>query len=283
MARDTRTHLLRGFGAALGTLALWPVVADAVLVAPHALFLGDRNRSGQVYLVNQGSAAEEVTLELQFGFPVSDSTGGMRIELIPNPGPEYPSAAAWLRAFPRRARVEPGQRQAVRIQASPPANLPDGEYWSRLIVTSHEVTPPTPVSGDTGVRAGITFELRTITSVTYRKGAVRTGVRLDSLSASAVADTIAVWLGLSREGNAAFLGSARFEVVDPAGRAVRQWPATPIAVYYKVLRRFALPLDSLPPGRYRLRLLVSTERQDIAFQSVLPATPVERIVEVDVP
>jgi len=282
----TKRHLpslLRAMALAVAALGLWPLVADAVLVAPHALFLGDRTRSGQVYLVNQSTSPEEVTIELQFGYPEADSAGEMRIRLVDDPGPDEPSAAAWLRAYPRRVRIAGGERQAIRIQATPPADLPDGEYWSRLIVTSQQSQPPTAVTGDSGVRAGITFALRTITSVTYRKGTVRTGVRLDSLSAGAAGDTLDTWIGLAREGNAAFLGSLHFELRDQAGTVVQEWGSTPIAVYYALLRRMELPLTSVPPGRYQLHALVSTARQDIASTYILPAAPVSDSVEVEIP
>lgn len=280
----TTTHpttLLRAAVAAVAGLALWPLVADAVLVAPHALFIGDRNRSGQVYLVNQGTSPEEVTIELQFGYPETDSAGNMRIRLVDEPAPDEPSAAAWLRAYPRRVRIPGGERQAVRIQATPPADLPDGEYWSRLIVTSQQSQAPTAVSSDSAVRAGITFALRTITSVTYRKGNVQTGVRLDSLSTVQSGDTLVTWIGLAREGNAAFLGSLRFELRDPQGAVVREWGTTPIAVYYQLLRRMELPVDSIAPGAYVLHAMVSTARQDIAPNHVLPAAPVADSVAVE--
>jgi hypothetical protein len=281
----TSRALFRAAACAAVTLGLWPVVADAVLVAPHALFLGDRARSGQIYLVNQGSTPEEVTIDLQFGYPEADSTGTMRIRLVEEPGADDPSAAAWLRAFPRRVRVGAGERQAVRIQATPPAELPDGEYWSRLIVTSQQAQPPEAIGNDSAVRAGITFALRTITSVTYRKGEVRTGVRLDSLSAftdTTHRDTLVTWIALAREGNAAFLGSLRFELRDGTGTVTREWGTTPIAVYYALWRRFDLPLDGIAPGRYRLHALISTARQDIAPHYILPAAPVADSVAVEV-
>jgi len=274
--------LSRAVACAVAALGLWPVVADAVLVAPHALFLGDRNRSGQVYLVNQGTSTEEVTIELQYGYPEADSAGNMRIRLVEEPGAGEPSAAAWLRAYPRRVRLASGERQAVRIQATPPADLPDGEYWSRLIVTSQQSQPPMPVGGDSAVRAGITFALRTITSVTFRKGRVTTAVRLDSLSSSLRGDTLETWIGVAREGNAAFLGSLRFELRDDRGTVVREWGSTPIAVYYQLLRRFELPVDSVAPGTYHLHALVSTARQDIAPHHILPAAPVADSVGVEI-
>lgn len=258
-------------------MGVFPVLGDAVLVAPHALFISHDEQTGQVYLVNQDDAPEEVSVELRYGYPATDSTGTIGIRFVDVPGQDDPSAAEWLRAFPRRARIEPGQRQRVRIQASPPPDLPDGEYWSRLVVTSRSVEPLAVAAADPAVRAGVTIELRTITSVAYRKGDVHTGVRLDGFDASIVNDSLEVWVQLTREGNAAYLGTIRFELLDTEDAVLRTW-ATPIAVYFDQNRRFALPVGDLSVGYYRLRLLVSTAREDIDAEHVLPAPPVERTV-----
>lgn len=282
MAHSRSSRFLRAALGAVAAAALWPMVADAVLVAPHALFLGERNRVGQIYLVNQASTPEEVEIDFQFGYPENDSAGGMRVRLIPEPDSGAPSAAGWLRAFPRRLRLDAGQRQAVRIQASPPEGLPPGEYWSRLIVTSRQERPPTLAGGDSAVRAGITVELRTITSVTYRVGAVATGIRLDSVRSEAANDTLVALVGLTRSGNAAYLGSVGFTLLDQQDQVVRQWPAGPVAVYYSLLRRYALPLEGVAPGQYRLRVDVSTARDDIPPEHVLPAAAVQAVTGVEV-
>lgn len=267
--------------ASVLALAAWPVLADAVLVAPHALFLSDRSRVGQVELINQGRGAEEVEIEFAYGYPQTDSTGDMHVELIENPPADAPSAAGWLRAFPRRLRLDPGQRQSVRIQASPPAGLRDGEYWSRMIVTSRPAQAG-GVSEDSTINAAIVFQLRTITSVNYRNGTVRTGVRIDSVTATATADTLDAWVSLTRTGNAAFIGSVRLALADSTGTTVRSWDPSPLAVYYGLFRRFQLPLEGLAAGRYTLRVSATTERQDLDPRHVLPVEPVtfSRGVEV---
>lgn len=270
---------LLGAGA---MLALWPIVLDAILVAPHALFITARNPSGEVYLINQSTTPEEVTVGLAYGFPATDSVGGVYIAFDSTPGPDDRAATPWLRAYPRRARVEPGQRQVVRILASPPADLPDGEYWSRLLVTSRSVGQPVSVAtNDSSVHAGLTLQLRTITSVTFRKGAVHTGVTLTDFRANVSHDTLVSWVGLDRQGNAAFLGSVALTVTDANGHQVRTW-STPIAVYQPVERRLDVALDSLPAGSYTVGLRVSTDRDDIDRQYILPAEPIERTVGVEV-
>lgn len=283
MLRSPTRLMLRSLAGAAALVFLWPLLADAVTVAPHALFLGDRDRVGEVVLVNQSALPEEIELEFQYGYPQSDSAGGIRVELIENPGPDEPSAAAWLRAFPRRLRLEAGERQTVRVQASPPAGLANGEYWSRMIVTSRPARDQAALADSAAVQADVAFVLRTITSVTYRKGPVQTRVRLDSLSASATADSLSVFIGLDRGGNAAFLGSIVFSLVGTEDEPLQTWGPMPVAAYYRLLRQYLLPLEGVPAGTYQLRVRVSTDRQDLPSIHILPADPIEAGVRVTVP
>ncbi len=161
--------------AAALALLVTPALIKAVYVTPHAVFIDHDVKSAQVNLGNPGDAAEEVTVALMFGYSETDSLGTPVIRYIEEPGPEYPSAAGWIRAFPRRVRIEPGDRQVVRLLATPPADLPDGEYWTCLIVSSHGAAIPL-ATGDTAVRAGVTLEIRIVTSVIYRKGELGTEI-----------------------------------------------------------------------------------------------------------
>jgi hypothetical protein len=254
-------------------VVLHPLISGAVLVAPHAVFIDHRTRTGQITLANPGTEPEEVDIELKFGYPTTDSLGNPYVVLIDDPGPDERSAAEWIRAFPKRVRLEPGQRQVVRLLATPPADLPDGEHWSRIIVTAQRVREAIP--GDTGLRAGITFRQRTIISAAYRKGDVQTGVELTALRGTVEGDSLVAWIALQRNGNAAYLGSFHFTIVDENDDVVGEW-RTPVAVYHNVNRRMAFPLTELVPGQYRVRFEVSTMREDIPQANVLPAPPIVR-------
>ncbi len=266
----------------LAVLALWAGTAGAVVVAPHALFIDHRTRSGVLYVHNPGDVPEEVTVDLEYGYPVSDGEGGVKIELIPDPPADAPSAAGWVRALPARTVVAPGARQAIRFLAQPPAGLADGEYWSRVIVTARGGQPPVAAAGNEAVQVGLTLEMRTITSLTYRKGKVTTGVQLDGFTAQLGGDTLTTDTRLSRAGEGAFLGTLEFTLTDPAGAIVGKWKNA-VAVYEDLYRRLEFPVGALAPGRYVVGLRVSTARDDIPEAHVLPAPPVETTVAVDVP
>lgn len=267
-------------GVAVAALVLLPLAGDAILVAPHAVFIDHRTRSGQIFLVNTGTVPEEVAIDLKFGYPDADSLGGVYVRLFDNPDSTQPSAAGWIRAFPRRTIVQPGERQSVRLLAQPPLGLPDGEYWSRLLVTSQE-SRPVPVATDSAVRTGINVQVRTILSITYRKGAVTTSVTMTEFAPEVTRDSLIVWMGLHRDGTAAYLGSVDLDLRDPQGRARGSW-RVPVAVYYTVRRRFAFPLEAPaePGGPYAVRVRVSTARDDLPATNILPALPVRDSAQV---
>jgi hypothetical protein len=268
-----------GVGLALG---VWPIVADAILVAPTAVFIDHRVRTGELHLVNRGTVPEEVSVELRFGYPDADSGGNAYIHFFDSLPAGAPSAAGWVRAFPRRVVVPADGQQLVRLLASPPADLPDGEYWSRIIVTARQAAPSV-LQADSGMRAQINVEVRTIIALLYRKGAVRTGLVLNDFRAGFEHDSLVVWMDLARTGDAAYLGTARVSLRDPRdASAAGEWD-TQLAVYTPMRRRLAFPVADLRPGAYAVGLSITTARQDIDQRSVLPAAPVERTMTVEFP
>ena len=269
---------LRQLLLVLALLTCWPLVSEAVLVSPHAVFIDARSRTGQVFLINTGTTAEECVIDLKFGYPDTDSSGNIFVHLFDSTTAEQPSAASWIRAFPRRVVVQPGERQVIRLLAQPPADLAQGEYWTRLIVTAKGATMGV-AGADSSVRAGINLIVSTIISVTYRNGQLQTGVGLNSYTAGVEGDSLVLHFGLERQGNAAYLGTGWVRVKDISGRVIHQWD-TPMAVYYRINRRMAFPLDSVPPGQYTVDFDLTTERDDIPQTVVLPANPIHQTSQV---
>ena len=261
-------------------VVLAPAVIWAIYVSPTAVFMDPRARDASITIGNSGESPEEATIELKFGFPDADSAGTPFIRFVEDPGPEFASAVSWIRPFPQRVRLEPGTQQVVRLLARPPADLPDGEYWTRMIISSRGASVSLPTA-DSTVRVGVGLEIRLVTSVTYRKGPVTTGVALRSLTAEAEGDSLAVWAGLAREGNAAWLGTADLELTTARGTVVHRW-STPLSVYYPMRRRFAYPTGTLEPGDYRVRVRLRAERPDLPADRVLPARTVTDSVSVRV-
>jgi hypothetical protein len=256
--------------------------AQGVLVAPHGIFIDHRTRTGSFELYNPNPEPAEVAVSTLFGYPVTDSIGNLTLWTAASPDSTQPSAAGWIEAFPRRLLLRPFERQRVRLLARPPAGLPDGEYWTRLVVAAKGGRVPLTGLADTsGIRIGLTLEMRTVVAVFYRKGAVSTGVSLSDVRADVAGDSLVVRARLKRQGNAAFLGTARGTLVDSAGRQVASF-ASHLGVYYEMEPRFTAPVRSLPPARYTLRLEVGADRDDLPREPLLRAAAARDSAEVRV-
>ena len=275
-------------GALAATVAIMAIsavsgIAHAVLVSPLAIFMDTRTRTSEVMLANTGTYTEEVTVDLRYGFSTTDSNES---PMIPSFAPESiaaeaPSAARFIRVFPRRVVLAPGQSQTVRLFASASPTLPDGEYWARFLATAKQLPDTTKASE--GVQVGVSFAIVTSIPLWYRKGAVSTSIAMDTLTASVAADTLRARVVLARGGNSAWLGTTTFALVDARQRAVREW-AVPMSIYQKgYRRRLAWPLEKLAPGMYTLTATMAAVRSDLRTADVLPAPEMRMRTQVTVP
>lgn len=270
-------HILAWFLAAPGALA-----AQGLLIAPTTVVVDARSRTTSLLLVNPGDQPSEVEISSFFAYTVSDSAGQLQLHTPQSPDSGVMSAADWIRVFPRRMTIAPKSQQTVRLLVTPPADLPDGEYWARLAVLARGGQVPMTTTSDTTVKVGLSIEVRTLLPVLYRKGKVATGVAISGLRAARAADSVVVRARLDRQGNAAMIGTVRGELVDGSGR-VRAAFSQPISTYFALEPRFAAAADSLPAGRYTLRVEVAPERQDLPPEALVAFRTVRDSVAVNLP
>ena len=266
----------------LALATVTPGLAQGVLVAPHAVVIDHRTRSTSITLYNPTSTAAEITISTFFGYPVTDSAGDF--ELTTSGPSSSRSAAEWVDAYPRRTVLGPLERQTVRLLARTPADLPDGEYWSRIMITAKggKVGIGTADSLPTGIEVGLDLEVRTIIPLQYRKGPVTTGIAVATPRVTHVGDSLRIRARLVRDGNAAFVGTARGVLYNEHDQAVATF-AVPLAVYTELDPRFALGVARLPAGRYRFKLSLAPERADLPPEQILPAKPQDAQVDVTLP
>jgi len=266
---------------ALGGAA--PVAGQGVLVAPHAVYIDHARRNGTVTLYNPNPEPAEITISTAFGYPVTDSLGHFALRTVEHPDSMLPSAAEWVQAFPRRLTIASLERQTVRLLVTPPAGLPDGEYWARLIISARGGRLPIGGVGDTAaVRVRLNLVVNTNIGVAYRKGPVATGVALSNLRVRIRRDSVEVWSRLERRLTAAYVGTVRATLVDSTGK-VRSTLSAPIAVYFVMEPRYALAVAGLAPGLYWLRYELVTDREDLDPAVVLQAPAVRDSVELRLP
>lgn len=269
-----RTPVRRALAAlALLAAAFAPARAWAVTVSPTALFIDARSPSGTLTLYNGGTLPEELEISFAFGYPTSDADGTLRVEYADSAAAGEPTIVPWMRAFPRRLTLQPGQRQTLRVLVQPPAGLLPGEYWGRVMVRSRGGQPPIEqVQGE--VRMQLAVETVVATAVLFRKGEVTTGIAVPAAAAEAADGGVRFTIDLDRQGNGAYLGRVVAELVGPDGRVVEQVEEN-VPVYHRLRRRytFRLPAGGAAAG-HTVRWRVDTERPDLPAPGPLKAEPV---------
>ncbi len=269
--------------AALALLATASAVfgavhARAAAVSPMAVYLNDRARTGTLTLFNPGQLPEEIEIGFAFGYPTSDADGNVLLDLVEEAAPGEPSAVPWLRAFPRRLVLGPGERQIVRVMIQPPAGLEDGEYWARALIHARGGQAPIEQRrGDVGVQVSV--ETVVVAAVNYRHGAVRTGLEVRGAGARKDGAHGVATIDLARTGNAAFLGRLLVEVVDARGRVVASGEDV-LAVYREMRRRMELEVPADVVGPLQVRYTMDTQREDLPEGGPLPFEPLQHVVPV---
>ncbi|HEX2167091.1 MAG TPA: hypothetical protein VHG09_07590 [Longimicrobiales bacterium] len=278
-AKGTRRLTTRRITAAAVVFTLLGAGAAAlraVSVSPMSVFMSHTSRTASITLYNPNPLPEEIEIGFAFGYPQSDSAGEVTVPLSEQAPEGEPSALPWLRAFPRRLVLQPGQQQVVRILAQPPAGLADGEYWSRILVTATGGRPPVEQQVQPNVRVAISMRTIIVASLNYRKGELTTGVAVMGASAVRRPDGIQLTLDMKRQGEAAYLGKVRLELLDASGSVVHEEEDV-LSIYRTLRRRFNFPGRS---DVTNVRYTLETERPELGRDNIITAPAVSGIIDV---
>jgi hypothetical protein len=271
-------------GSATLLLTLLPVggFAQSLMVASPAIVIDDKSRTGTLTLINDGITPVEVSVSTFCGYPVTDSIGRMYLRTFATPDDTMPCAAKWIQSFPRRLRIDAKSRATVRLLVTPPADLPPREYWARVMAAATGGQVGIGGLPDSAIQATLKVEIRSVVGLFYRRGHPSTGVTLAALRAAPMADSLVGRVLLTRQADAAFVGSLKASLSDTTGK-VRSRGQLPLGVYYTLEPRFSLPIAGLPAGRYTLSVEAVSSRPDLPSEVLLPTVPVHQTVEVMLP
>jgi len=282
-------HRFRQFGTGFFLTAMVLLFAGAikltasVMVAPTVVFLSDRHRTGRIVVQNPSDFPTEVDIRFSFGLPYSDSLGNVRVTLQDSAVTDPRSAMDWLKAFPRKVVIPPHGSQTVRLTARPPKDLPDGEYWARIVVSSREGTATVPASDDEGrISTQLNMIMQMAIMVKYRTGELVSNLELKDVRTINNDKLVSVLLDMSNRGNVSYMGVLNASLTDADGNRLAEVRSN-LAVYRDLLRRVDLVI---PEGDFKrpfdVSVLVTPDgRTDVPPEDHIKGNKLEYSVHIE--
>lgn len=243
--------MLGQFAALVGLLV--PAQASAELMLyPTRIVIDDKQRSGQVQLVNRGTQPETYRIGL-FNSKMSETGEIMVAE------PEVSDAAFaqdMLVYTPRQVTLQPGESQTVRMSVRRPPDLATGEYrshlrFSRVADSSGGTSVENAANPDPG-KVAIVLQALIGASipVIIRHGPTSATIRLEALAlSSSKPDTQPVLSAVfHRSGNRSVYGDLTATYIAPGKRPVQVGKVSGIAIYVPNAMRRAKMALTAPDG-----------------------------------
>lgn len=245
-------------GFLLGLLYSPKIVAQ-YSIAPSAITITYPERHSEIIVRMMEDAPTMVfSVSSFFAIPEPDSSGDFHLVRVDSTLVQ--NIASGIRCSPRRFQLSAGQEQIIRIAIQDAALLPEGEYWSRVMISAmtHPVQAD-PLQQSVSISMGL--EVRTISGLIFRKGSVYTGLEVTEATSSLDQNILWTHLDLKKKGNAAWIGTVEQELSNAKGEVVHRTRSIS-NVYRDRRERLKLILPTLPPDKYTLKVRYVSERED---------------------
>jgi hypothetical protein len=254
-----------------------------VEVYPTYLFLNSPNRSVSVSVSNPTNTRQEIWIEYRYGYPVAGDSGKFAMHYIepPVPGSE-PSAVQWLKAYPQRFVLSPGESQVVRIMVTPPMGILPGEYWGRVVIGSTEREIKKTIAPGTSPVSRFQYISQIDIPLHFRFGSVNSTLTIRDFTSSVVNGKLTFDVNLIRSGNASYWGTMTTVLKEKNGKIIKSQNDV-VAIYKDMLYPGALDVQSVPPGTYSLEVTFSPKRRGLHSQFTLRSDPVKYTKEIIIP
>lgn len=261
-------------------LAFAANAAAGVLVAPTVVFIDAKNRTARLDVNNPGNIPQEVTVHISYGLPESDSVGNVSVTLLDSNITDPRAATGWVKAFPRQMVIPPNGTQVVRFVATPPKDLPAGEYWARIVVRSKDATTNIPAPTEEGaITTKLNMIMQTAIMLKYRTGELTSELAMTQATSERTDSSVVVTVDLENKGNVSYVGVLRCRLLDADNKEITA-SQSDVAVYRTLRRRveFRRPTDA--SAAHVEVAITTTGRTDIAPENVIPGNKVFSTLEV---
>lgn len=270
------------------SLTLWAVFSLSltavaqISIAPTSVFL-DKNGIASIYVTNPSDQPQEINIGFLFGYPGNDDLGNLIMVYGDTLREKEHGIGDKLRAFPRAFVLAPQQQQTIRLQLRPDRSMPDGTYFTRLRVTSNNLTAEVGDVEENAVATQVNFKFDQVIPVFYRNGEAKTGLEITEIETNLEMGKLRAIADFKTLGNSPFIGSVTAMLKDQNDKTVAEEQQT-TALYFSGKKGLDISLPAgLPSGEYQVEMRFETKRSDIASNNLIQSSPIAKRVYVRIP
>jgi P pilus assembly chaperone PapD len=247
-----------------------------LFVAPNRIVFEPNQRTAVLHVTNKDSKTREFKIVLE-NYIMTESGSTQLVDDF-----EY-SADRMLRYVPRRVKLAPGERQAVRIMARKPRDLADGDYHSHILFD--EIPPVPPQVGEKkpkqqdGSKGQLKFKISALYSlalpVVVQHGKLNSELSIESANIKIRPDNGKYYANvkLNRKGNSEGNGFLTIEHTLPSGEVKMVGMGGDLHIYREadvVNRKFPVSIDESTPVEGLRAVLRTGPKPDDAVISSQP-------------
>jgi fimbrial chaperone protein len=152
-------------------------VQASLLISPTKIKLEDRERSTKLILINTSESS--ITYRLSWEQKTVSDKGAYK-QLTEKEIKIFPMASKMIRFSPKQVRLNPGERQIVKIAVRRPKDLPAGEYRSHLKLSAIPNERIKPNTEGMSIKANMLFSY--VLPVIVRKGKASSNISITNIS-----------------------------------------------------------------------------------------------------
>jgi hypothetical protein len=243
-----------------------------LLVSPVRIVFEGNKQKQELNLVNIGKDSATYTISfIQYKMKEDGS-----IVIIENPDPGQMFADPFLRVFPRKVSLAPGEPQVIMLQCSRNADMPAGEYRSHLYFRAENYNTSPLTKNPKIDTAQLSVQLIPIYGISIpviiRSGAVNVSSTVSNLKLQPLNKTERNLLfTINRTGNTSVYGDIYVDFVPAKGKSYQVGVVKGVGVYTDISKRnMVVSLTDtkgkqLTNGKLKVQYVSNDEKKQVTY------------------
>ncbi|SRR5690606_18123216 len=245
----------------LSALLLFSINAySQVIISPYVVYTDHKTKSATLIVTNNSSEIQEVAVSTKFGYPISDKDGNIKMEYPDSTNKNSQDVTKYVKVFPKKFYLEPGEQQTVRLSVKAPVDLTIGTYWTRIVTTTKTKDSSGMVSSNPGF-ANVKLILSQVTTLIFRNKRYENSISITDIIESVSKDELNLMLYYNVSGDSPFFADSRIRIFDSMNTMVDEKRES-FSIYNSMIRRSTIGIRSLEPGTYCAEISVQSNLKD---------------------